>query len=110
MCLYPAPQPGFLAPKPIPSRFVSTKDIRNHATELVILDIDGLIEFSPTPFLRITCSPPKQNPYSTRNVIYNPNTHRSMSVTIAVSTRIISRLFTGCAIAELLHGVVLTAV
>lgn len=33
-----------------------------------------------------------------------------MSVTIAVSARIISRLFTGCTIAELLHGVVLTAV
>ncbi len=33
-----------------------------------------------------------------------------MSVTIAVSARIISRLFTGCAIAELLYGVVLTAV
>ena len=33
-----------------------------------------------------------------------------MSVTIAVSARIISRLFTGCTIAELLYGVVLTAV
>jgi hypothetical protein len=33
-----------------------------------------------------------------------------MSVTIAVPARIISRLFIGCTIAELLHGVVLTAV